>query len=150
MIASGGTIASGESENGLTPSLTGAALTANVPGIQSICSFTVLQLMNIDSTNIRSKHWLMIRDAIVLHYDSYDGFVILRGTDTMAYTAAALSYLIQNSAKPIVLAGLQKPMICPYTDAKINIYQSILYISDDKSYDVSIVFNGTFYSPLHN
>lgn len=142
MIATGGTIASSEGENGLTPALTGEALTTNVPGIQSICNLTVLQLMNIDSTNIRPKHWLMIRDAIVLHYDSYDGFVILHGTDTMAYTAAALSYLIQNSAKPIVLTGSQKPMISPYTDAKINIYQSILYVSDDKSYNVSIVFNG--------
>lgn len=53
-----------------------------------------------------------------------------------------LSYLIQDSPKPIVLTGSQKPMGNPYTDAKINIYQSILYALDGNSHDVSIVFNG--------
>ena len=76
------------------------------------------------------------------HYNCYDGFVILHGTDTMAYTAAALSYLIQNSKKPIILTGSQKPMGNPYTDAKINLYQSILYAADAKSCNVCIVFNG--------
>ena len=86
--------------------------------------------------------WLKIRDAIMEHYNCYDGFVILHGTDTMAYTAAALSYLIQNSKKPIILTGSQKPMGNPYTDAKINLYQSILYAADAKSCNVCIVFNG--------
>lgn len=142
MIATGGTIASKESENGLTPAMTGEELAASVPGIQDKCELTVLQLMNIDSTNMRPRQWMMIRDAVLEHYNAYDGFVILHGTDTMAYTAAALSYLIQDSAKPIVLTGSQKPMGNPYTDAKINIYQSILYALDDNSCNVSIVFNG--------
>ena len=60
----------------------------------------------------------------------------------MAYTAAALSYLIQDSVKPIVLTGSQKPMANPYTDAKINLFQSILYAADDLSCNVCIVFNG--------
>ena len=142
MIATGGTIASKESDSGLTPAMTGEELAANVPGIEDKCKLTVLQLMNIDSTNMRPKHWMMIRDIIIEHYNAYDGFVVLHGTDTLAYTAAALSYLIQNSVKPIVLTGSQKPMGNPYTDAKLNVYQSILYALDDKSCDVSIVFNG--------
>ena len=142
MIATGGTIASTESGQGLTPGMTGEELAANVPGIKDKCELDVLQLMNIDSTNMRPQQWMTMRDAIVAHYEDYDGFVILHGTDTMAYTAAALSYLIQNSSKPIVLTGSQKPMGNPYTDAKINIYQSILYALDDNSCDVSIVFNG--------
>ena len=142
MIATGGTIASREGESGLAPAMTGEELAANVPGIQDKCKLSVLQLMNIDSTNMRPIQWIKIRNAIMEHYDSYDGFVILHGTDTMAYTAAALSYLIQDSIKPIVLTGSQKPMGNPYTDAKINIYQSILYAIDDSSYNVSIVFNG--------
>ena len=60
----------------------------------------------------------------------------------MAYTAAALSYLIQNNRKPVVLTGSQKPMGNPYTDAKLNIYQSILYALDDQSCGTAIVFNG--------
>ena len=142
MIATGGTIASAEGGDGLTPAMTGEELAASVPGIKDKCDLTVLQLMNIDSTNMRPYLWGLMRDAITEHYNDYDGFVILHGTDTMAYTAAALSYLIQNSAKPIVLTGSQKPMGNPYTDAKINIYQSILYALDDNSCDVSIVFNG--------
>lgn len=142
MIATGGTIASKGSEQGLTPAMTGEELASNVPGIRDKCELTVLQLMNIDSTNMRPRDWLKIRDAIMTHYEQYDGFVILHGTDTMAYTAAALSYLIQDSKKPIVLTGSQKPMGNPYTDAKINIYQSILYALDNSSCNVSIVFNG--------
>ena len=60
----------------------------------------------------------------------------------MSYTAAALSYLIQDSPKPIVLTGSQKPMGNPFTDAKLNLYQSLLYALDEHSHDVSIVFGG--------
>lgn len=142
VIATGGTIASKEGALGLTPAMSGEELVSDIPGIRNICTLDVLQLMNIDSTNMRPRQWLQIRDAIMEHYASYDGFVILHGTDTMAYTAAALSYLIQNSYKPIILTGSQKPMGNPYTDAKINLYQSILYASDEKSCNVCIVFNG--------
>ena len=142
MIATGGTIASKETENGLTPAMTGEELAASVPGIKDKCEITVMQLMNIDSTNMRPRLWQLMSDTIIEHYDDYDGFVILHGTDTMAYTAAALSYLIQDSPKPIVLTGSQKPMGNPYTDAKINLYQSILYALDDHSCDVTVVFNG--------
>lgn len=142
MIATGGTIASTESGNGLTPAMTGEELASNVPSIREKCDLTVLQLMNIDSTNMRPRQWLTISDTIMSHYDDYDGIVVLHGTDTMAYTAAALSYLIQDSKKPIVLTGSQKPMGDPYTDAKLNIYQSILYALDDASCRISIVFNG--------
>ena len=69
-----------------------------------------IQILNIDSTNIQPSHWLAVSKAIEEHYEEYDGFVITHGTDTMAYTAAALSYLIQNSPKPIVITGAQKPI----------------------------------------
>ena len=89
MIATGGTIASKETEDGLAPAMTGEELAESVPGIEDKCDLTVLQLMNIDSTNMRPRLWMMMRDTIIEHYNSYDGFVILHGTDTMAYTAAA-------------------------------------------------------------
>lgn len=142
IIATGGTIASKATENGLAPVASGEDLISNVPGLENKCKLDVVQLMNIDSTNMRPKHWIMIRDEIMDNYREYDGFVILHGTDTMAYTAAALSYLIQNSRKPIVITGAQKPMAHPYTDAHLNIYQSVLYALDYNSCDVSIVFNG--------
>lgn len=58
--------------------------------------------------------------AIWEHYDDFDGFVIAHGTDTMAYTAAALSYMVQNTKKPIVITGAQKPIDLEITDAKSN------------------------------
>lgn len=113
LIATGGTIASTEDGNGLSPALTGEELAQSVPEISGLCELDVVQPMNIDSTNMRPSDWMRIRDVIVEGYADHDGFVILHGTDTMSYTAAALSYLIQDSPKPIVLTGSQKPMATP-------------------------------------
>ena len=142
LIATGGTIASTEDGNGLSPALTGEELAQSVPEISGLCELDIVQPMNIDSTNMRPSDWMRIRDVIVEGYADHDGFVILHGTDTMSYTAAALSYLIQDSPKPIVLTGSQKPMGNPFTDAKLNLYQSLLYALDEHSHDVSIVFGG--------
>lgn len=142
VIATGGTIASKEGGFGLTPAATGRELIEGIPDIPEDCRITVLQLMNIDSTNMCKRYWEKIRDTLIENYERFDGFVILHGTDTLAYTAAILSYSIQNSEKPIVLTGSQMPMGNSYTDARINIYQSVIYASDEKSHDVSIVFNG--------
>lgn len=142
LIATGGTIASAEDGNGLSPALTGEELARFVPEIDGLCHLNIVQPMNIDSTNMRPADWLRIAEVIRNNYDKHDGFVILHGTDTMAYTAAALSYLVQNSPKPIVLTGSQQPMGKAFTDAKLNLYQSLLYALDDHSHNVSIVFGG--------
>lgn len=142
LVATGGTIASVEDGRGLAPALGGEELARYVPEIADVCDFDVVQPMNIDSTNMRPADWMRIRDEIVDAYDAYDGFVVLHGTDTMAYTAAALSYLVQGSPKPIVLTGSQQPMASPFTDAKLNLYQSLLFAADDRSCDVSVVFGG--------
>lgn len=142
LIATGGTIASAEDGNGLSPALTGEELARSVPEIEGLCDLDIVQPMNIDSTNMRPADWLRIAEVIRENYDAHDGFVVLHGTDTMSYTAAALSYLIQDSPKPIVLTGSQQPMGNPFTDAKINLYQSLVYAVSDRSRDVSIVFGG--------
>ena len=142
LIATGGTIASAEDGNGLSPALTGEELARSVPEIEGLCELDIVQPMNIDSTNMRPADWLRIAEVVRENYDAHDGFVVLHGTDTMSYTAAALSYLIQDSPKPIVLTGSQQPMGNPFTDAKINLYQSLVYAVSDRSRDVSIVFGG--------
>ncbi len=142
MIATGGTIASAEDGQGLAPALSGEELAGYVPEIADVCDLDIIQLMNIDSTNMRPRDWLRMAACIEEHYDSYDGFVILHGTDTMAYTSAALSYLVQGSPKPIVLTGSQRPMANPFTDAKLNLFQSLLYAASDSAHDVSVVFGG--------
>ena len=98
-------------------------------------------LHSLDSTNICPRHWLGLAAAIRDRYDDYDGFVIAHGTDTMAYTAAALSYLIQGSPKPIVLTGAQKPIWFDGTDSKRNLTDAFLYACRGCG-GVQIVFNG--------
>ena len=142
VVATGGTIASVPAESGLHPGLTGRELVALVPQAADVGNVDVVQPMNIDSSNMRPSDWLRIARVIEDSYGDYDGFVVMHGTDTMAYTAAALSYLIQGSPKPIVLTGSQQPMAAPFTDAKLNLYDSLLYASDDASSDVCIVFAG--------
>ena len=74
-----------------------------IPQIKDICNVEVKTLFSIDSTSIYYKHWMVIAKTIKENYDNYDGFIIAHGTDTMSYTASALSYLVQNSKKPIVI-----------------------------------------------
>ena len=90
LIATGGTIASTPTEQGLAPGLTSRELLETVPELQSVCEIDTLQLFNLDSTNVGPEHWVSMVEAVRDHYDSYDGFVITHGTDTMAFTASAL------------------------------------------------------------
>ena len=142
MLATGGTIASRESGEGLSPDISSDELLFHIPEVKELCHVDTLQLMNLDSTNIAPEHWLTMVDAIEKNYRDYDGFVITHGTDTMAYTAAALSYLIQDSPKPIVITGSQKSIAQNDSDARRNLLGSFLYACDDNSHDVSLVFDG--------
>lgn len=142
LIATGGTIASKKSENGLKPQITPEELLEYIPQVKEICEVETIQLLNLDSSNMEPQHWKKMVHCIRENYDVYDGFVIAHGTDTMAYTAAALSYMIQNSTKPIVITGAQKPIDLEITDAKSNLLDSFLYAVDAKSQGVQIVFDG--------
>ncbi len=79
----------------------------------------------VDSSNISPDHWVKLSQIIEEHYDNYDGFVILHGTDTMAYTASALSFMLENLSKPVIFTGSQLPIGDLRTDAKENIITSI-------------------------
>lgn len=142
LIATGGTIASVSTDHGLVPGTSGKEILSYVPEAESVCHIDVKQILNLDSTNLQPEHWLKIVRGIQEVYDQYDGFVITHGTDTMAYTAAALSYLIQNSAKPIIITGAQKPISAPITDAKKNLMDSIRFAARDNVSGVYIVFDG--------
>lgn len=142
LVATGGTIASRVTENGLSPAVTSAELLTFVPELHSLCQIDTVQLFNLDSTNICQTHWLRIVGTIREDYDNYDGFVITHGTDTMAYTAAALSYLIQNSRKPVVLTGSQKSIYSRDTDACRNLLCAFLYAVSEAAWGIHIVFDG--------
>lgn len=142
LIATGGTIASRPTENGLAPQLLADDILRCVPALGSLCRIDAVQPMNIDSTNMSPDCWLALADCLRAHYDQYDGFVIAHGTDTMAYTACALSYLVQQSGKPIVLTGAQKSIYVQDTDARRNLYDAFVAAQDDNLAGVYIVFDG--------
>lgn len=142
MIATGGTIASKNTGEGLHPVLTSTELLSYVPEIATRCNVTEVQPFNLDSTDVSPAHWLEIAKLIEENYDRYDGFVVTHGTDTMAYTAAALSYLIQDSPKPVVLTGSQKSVYLRDTDARGNLRDAFFYCADDHACGVHIVFDG--------
>jgi len=79
----------------------------------------------IDSSDTNPAFWINLASEIACHYDEYDGFVILHGTDTMSYTASALSFLLENLAKPVILTGSQLPLGVMRTDGRENILNSV-------------------------
>lgn len=79
----------------------------------------------VDSSDVNQELWIKLVEIIDENYDKYDGFVILHGTDTMAYTSSALSFMLENSEKPVILTGSQLPIGVLRTDGKENIITSI-------------------------
>lgn len=142
LIATGGTIASHSGEQGLIPAIAANDLLKCVPEIFGFCEPKAIQIYNIDSTNVTPAHWIRLATAIKDNYDDYDGFVVCHGTDTMSYTAAMISYMVQHSPKPIVFTGSQQPIDKEDTDGRINLRDSFLYAASDNASDVVIVFQG--------
>ncbi len=118
-IATGGTIASGNSGGGLTPEKTAGELLSGIeiPGAE----VRAVQPFSLDSTNLTPRHWTELAVLIRDNWRDYDGFVIAHGTDTMAYGAAALYCLIQNPDKPVIFTGSQLPMGEQGSDAPGNL-----------------------------
>lgn len=121
MLGTGGTIACVPSADGLVPQLDGAALLELAPQLDGLCHIDCQQIMNLDSSNLEPRHWQQMAEAIAKNYDAYDGIVVTHGTDTMAYSAAALSQMLRNCRKPVIFTGAQLPMQTPGSDAPANI-----------------------------
>ena len=143
LITTGGTIASKNTGNGLAPSVSPEDILGSMTDLIGFCTIDCMELLRLDSTNMQPEHWLLMAQTIKEHYHDYDGFVITHGTDTMAYTSSALSYLIQNPDKPIVLTGSQKPLMDEVTDAKKNLLDSIRFACEDGVRGVFLVFSGS-------
>ena len=115
-------------------------LTKQVPELKGFdCQLDSFEFETpIDSSNVNPKFWVDLVNVIEKNYSNYDGFVILHGTDTMAHTASALSFMIQNIDKPIILTGSQLPIGTIRTDGKENLITSI-EIAMDKAKGGSII-----------
>jgi L-asparaginase len=110
------------------------------PRIHDLANISVEYVDNIDSSNITTEHWDTIARIIEKNYDTYDGFVITHGTNTMAYTSSALSFSLQNLGKPVVLTGSQIPGNLIETDARRNFVNAIRLATMDIS-GVMVVFD---------
>lgn len=141
LIATGGTIACVETPAGMMPALEGSQLVEYVPALKEICEIDVLQLMQLDSTNIQPENWIDMAHAVADHYEEYDGFVVSHGTDTMAYSSAALYYMLENLAKPVIFTGSQLSLTEEGSDAPANLLLAFQSAASDLS-GVYLAFYG--------
>lgn len=128
IIYTGGTIGMVQkNDNGTLVPVKFEHILEEVPDLKRLhCNLQVITFSPpIDSANMTPAIWVKIANTIERNYNKYDGFVILHGTDTMAYTASALSYMFENLDKPIVLTGSQLPIGILRTDGKENLITSI-------------------------
>jgi L-asparaginase len=95
----------------------------------------------LDSSNMTPADWVQIAQDITDHYDEFDGFVVLHGTDTMAYTASALSFLLDNLGKTVIVTGSQIPLVELRNDARPNLIDSLLIASQYQLPEVCLYFN---------
>lgn len=153
IIYTGGTIGMKTDEK------TGALVPFDFSGIYE--EFPILRRLNvdidvhtmpklIDSSNVHPSDWCAIAEVIKANYEKYDGFVILHGTDTMSYTASALSFMLENLAKPVVFTGSQIPIGLLRTDGRENLITAIEIAGarqDDKPMvpEVSLLFHSCLY-----
>ncbi|WP_017813425.1 asparaginase [Paenibacillus shenyangensis] len=140
-INTGGTISSSAAGKGLTPTQSAADIISAVPEVKEICNVEAMTLMSVDSTNIQPEEWVTIARTVHEQLPSYDGIVIAHGTDTMAYTASALSFMLGALDKPVVITGSQVSVLAEYSDSRKNIKDSFLTASSELS-GVFVVFNG--------
>ena len=99
----------------------------------------------MDSSDMTPEDWQHIADDIKANYDRYDGFVILHGTDTMAFTASALSFMLENLAKPVIVTGSQIPLAELRSDGQQNLLNSLYVAANYPISEVSLFFNNTLY-----
>lgn len=124
LITTGGTISCGKGNSDLSPALCGKELIA-LSNLNVEAELECSDLFLLDSTCIKPKHWERLAMEILNKTELYDGFVITHGTDTLAYTAAMLSFLLCNIQKPVIITGSQKTMFEQNSDAAANLRNAV-------------------------
>lgn len=146
LLHTGGTIGMTRSEQGYIPSegylegMLGEISDLHVDGMPSfdLCELSPL----LDSSNMAVSEWNRIGKKIAELYDLYDGFVVLHGTDTMAYTAASLSFMLENLGKPVILTGSQIPLCEVRSDGRDNLITSVIIAASGRVKEVCLYFGG--------
>lgn len=119
-ILTGGTLASTSSENGLRPGLKSEDIFKDINGMAKNYTITFKELWALDSTNMQPEEWQKLAEVIYMDSEVYDGIVVIHGTDTMAYSSSAVSFMIKNPKIPIVFTGSQLSIENPIADAVEN------------------------------
>ncbi|WHZ09278.1 MAG: L-asparaginase I, cytoplasmic [Cytophagales bacterium] len=127
IIYTGGTFGMAHDANGVLVPFDFNLILEHLPALRNLSlDLTVVSFdQPIDSSNILPSHWQQIAQLIFDNHDSQDGFVVLHGTDTMAFTASALSFMLQGLKKPVVFTGAQLPISEPRSDARENLITSL-------------------------
>ena len=149
IVYTGGTIGMVQDSNGALKPFPLSHIYDLVPELKR-CSYAIdtCQLDNIiDSSNMTPDFWVDIAECIEREYDNYDGFVVLHGTDTMAYTASALSFMFKNLSKPIILTGSQLPMGMLRSDGRENLICALELASCHEAFipEVCLFFENHLY-----
>lgn len=125
----------------LRPDTYAQALTTTVPEISQIATIDTEIVASLDSSDIGSEHWETLATRITNSRQDYNGFVVVHGTDTMAWTASALSFALQNLDRPVILTGAQRPLSALRTDARRNLIDAV-EIATLPIPEVAICFDG--------
>jgi L-asparaginase len=148
LVVCGGTIIMTENSEGIHKPQEGKnasnLLSRIDPSLFSEYDVTIECVSNVDSSNISHEHWDIVSEKIFENYKNYDGFVVVHGTDTMAYTACALSFALQNIGKPVILTGSHLPFGTPESDAKKNLLDAFKWAVSDLS-GIFLVFGGRIF-----
>ncbi len=145
----GGTIGMKKSDQGYTP--VDGHLTDSINALpefhrDEMPKFTINEYQPlIDSSNMTPSDWQRIADDIKEQYDDYDGFVVLHGTDTMAYTSSVLSFMFENLTKPIIVTGSQIPLSQLRSDGQVNLLNSLYIAANYPINEVGLFFNNKLY-----
>ena len=126
IIYTGGTIGMRRNANGTLVPFDFNTIEQEFPAVRNLnVDISVCKMEAIDSSNVTPERWSELAHIIADSYDKYDGFVVLHGTDTMSYTASALSFMLENLAKPVIFTGSQIPMGILRTDGRENLITAI-------------------------
>ena len=145
IINTGGTISSVRANKGYEPKVGFVAKclkSVDALNHKDMPDFSILEYQPLlDSSNMDIDDWNKIAKDVANNYDHFDGFVILHGTDTMAYTASALSFMLENLSKPVILTGSQIPLSEPRNDAIDNIITSLWLCTQNLIHEVCVLFH---------
>ena len=140
IINTGGTLSSVAKEHGLTPGITTDGMLQELHVVAGDAQLSTMEFASLDSANIFPEDWARLAEAISTNKDSYDGIVIIHGTDTLAYTSSMLSFMLGNLPIPVVITGSQLSISDPVADAMENLRCAIYMAQTGKS-GVFVAFN---------